>query len=98
MTKTPSYRINNWSDDNKALVKRGSLNIWFSEEAIQSSQEETLTGQRGRPSVYSDEAILCALLLKSRLPSSPSCTKRVSMVTDVLTQPESTDSLLYADL
>ena len=29
-----NYRIRNWSQYNKSLVERGSINIWFSKEAI----------------------------------------------------------------
>jgi len=28
------YRIDNWSEYNKALVQRGSLNIWVDEKAV----------------------------------------------------------------
>lgn len=34
MPKKKIRRISNWGDYNKALVKRGSLTFWFSEEAI----------------------------------------------------------------
>ena len=46
------------------LVQRGSITLWFSEESIKkwhdSSKEK---GKKGRPQVYSNEAILCALLI-----------------------------------
>lgn len=28
-----TYKLRNWSDHNRALVQRGSLSVWFSEEA-----------------------------------------------------------------
>lgn len=61
---TTKYRIRNWGEYNKALVQRGSLTIWFSPEAVKS----WLAGKdnkKGRPQVYSNEAILCALTLKA---------------------------------
>ncbi|HSW71554.1 MAG TPA: IS5 family transposase, partial [Gammaproteobacteria bacterium] len=71
MTKQTNtkYRIRNWAEYNKALVNRGSLTIWFSETAIESWLSKNYAG-RGRPHIYSDEAILCALLVKAvyRLP------------------------------
>ncbi|MGQ9571478.1 MAG: hypothetical protein ACUVUQ_11710, partial [Thermodesulfovibrionales bacterium] len=35
-SKKNRYRVRNWSEYNKALKERGSLKIWFSEEAIQA--------------------------------------------------------------
>lgn len=71
MTKQTNtkYRIRNWSEYNKALVNRGSLTIWFSETAIKGWLAHNPKG-RGRPKIYSDEAILCALIVKAvyRLP------------------------------
>lgn len=66
MTKQANtkYRIRNWSEYNKALVNRGSLTIWFSKESMDkwnAAPEST----RGRPKIYSDEAILCALMIKA---------------------------------
>jgi len=61
---TTKYRIRNLADYNKALVQRGSLTIWFSPEAVEGwlcAKE----GKRGRPTLYSQEAILCALMLKA---------------------------------
>ena len=58
------YRIRNWPEHNRALVNRGSLIIWFSDEAI-AKWLEPYYGNRGRPKFYSDEAILCALMIKA---------------------------------
>lgn len=58
------YRIRNWPEYNKALVNRGSITIWFSDEAI-ARWIEPHCGDRGRPKLYSDEAILCALMIKA---------------------------------
>lgn len=59
-----SYRIRNWSDYNKALIQRGSVNIWFSEEALNNWFAMNEDFERGRPKLYSNEAILCALIIK----------------------------------
>lgn len=66
MTKQTNvkYRIRNWSEYNKALVNRGSLTIWFSKESLEKWNAEPRS-TRGRPKVYSDEAILCALMIKA---------------------------------
>lgn len=59
------YCIRNWKEYNRALVQRGSLTIWFSEEAQSKWHSTGSTGKKGRPQVYSDAAILCALLLRT---------------------------------
>lgn len=63
-SKKAQYRICNWSEYNKSLTNRGSLTVWFSDEAINKWNAET-TSKRGRPRIYSDEAILCALMIKA---------------------------------
>lgn len=62
MTKA-RYRIRNWKDYNKSLIQRGSITVWFSEDAIIKWRAAS-TGKRGRPSIYSDDAILTALLIR----------------------------------
>jgi len=57
------YPIRNWKDYNKSLVQRGSITIWFSQDAIEK-WHATPTGKRGRPSTYSDDAILTVLLIR----------------------------------
>src|ERR1700748_2350700 len=57
------YRIRNWRDYNRSLVQRGSITIWFSQDAIDKWHANP-TGKRGRPSRYSDDAILTALLIR----------------------------------
>lgn len=60
----PLYRVRNWSDYDAALVSRGSLKIWISEEAISAWKPEKEAGKRGRQKEYSDLAIITALTLK----------------------------------
>jgi hypothetical protein len=58
------YRIKNWPQYNRSLIQRGSINFWFSEDAIRKWNSTSHTGKRGRPEEYSDDAILCALLIR----------------------------------
>lgn len=60
-----TYRIKNWPQYNRSLIQRGSMNFWFSEEAIKKWRSTSHTGERGRPQEYSDDAILCALLIRT---------------------------------
>ncbi len=59
------YRIRNWAQYNKALIQRGSITLWFSEEAVDKWHSPDQTGEKGRPQIYSDDAILCALLIRT---------------------------------
>jgi hypothetical protein len=65
MSKKKRYRICNWGDYNKSLVKRGSLTLWFEEESIKKWHKATKVKGRGRPRSYADIAIQCMLTLKS---------------------------------
>ncbi len=64
------YHVRNWKDYNEALVKRGDINFWFDEEVIRQWHLPENTGKRGRPRIYSDIAIQCALTMREifRLP------------------------------
>ncbi len=62
---TTRYNIRNWAEYNKALIQRGSITLWFSDEAISKWHSNSRTEQKGRPQVYSDEAILCTLLIRT---------------------------------
>lgn len=64
MPKKLAYRVRNWKEYNKALVNRGSLTVWFDAESIAAWHKTDLTGQRGRPQLYSDLSIQCCLTLK----------------------------------
>lgn len=59
------YRITNWPNYNRSLIQRGSINFWFSEEAINKWRATGHTCEKGRPQEYSDDAILCALLIRT---------------------------------
>jgi hypothetical protein len=56
------YRVTNWSEYDQALVKRGSITLWITAEAIKGWTAKP-TGRRGAPSKYSDLAIETARTL-----------------------------------
>lgn len=57
------YKVTNWPEYNQALKQRGSITIWFSEEAI-SSWEFQGKRKPGGKMVYSDLAIQTCLVIK----------------------------------
>lgn len=59
------YRIHNWKEYNQALVNRGSITFWFSEDAIGKWNAVNRTGKQGRPDLYSDDAIRCGLMIRA---------------------------------
>jgi hypothetical protein len=59
------YRIRNWSEYNKALVKRGSLTPWLDEAALAGWLNPQRTGRRGKPRLYSDTCVMTMLVLKA---------------------------------
>jgi hypothetical protein len=58
------YRIRNWRDYNKAVVRRGSLTLWVEQRAPNQWRDTTAPVRRGRRPIYSDLAITCALTLR----------------------------------
>lgn len=61
--KKKQYRIRNWPNYNTALVQRGSLYLWLDKETLQNWRSQERTKKRGKPKVYSEQAIACALRL-----------------------------------
>ena len=59
------YKVRNWPEYNRALVKRGQLTLWFNTEAVAAWRHPGPFEGRGRPKVYADAAIQCALVLNS---------------------------------
>ena len=57
------YRVNNWAEYGRALVQRGDITLWISEDAI-ASWKPAPTGRRGAPMKFSDHAIETALTLR----------------------------------
>ena len=58
------HRVTNWAEDDAALRRRGSLTVWFSEEAIAAWRAEPRTTRGGQPH-YSALAIRTALTLRA---------------------------------
>ncbi len=65
------YRIRNWNE----YIQRGNITVWFSEDAIKKWTAPKEIGKKGRPKLYSDDAILAALIIRSvfYLPLNPDC-------------------------
>jgi len=65
MVAKAKYRVHNWKEYNKSLIQRGSITVWFSEDAIKQWCAEKEEGRKGHPVIYSDNAILTALMIRS---------------------------------
>jgi endonuclease YncB( thermonuclease family) len=61
-----AYRVKNWKSYNRALINRGNLTLWISEDAIESWYAAKKPQGRGRPFTYSDACIELALTLRTR--------------------------------
>jgi hypothetical protein len=60
----PPYKVANWRDYEAGLQKRGSLTIWFSEEAVAAWRAAPRTTPGGQAR-YSDLAIETSLILRT---------------------------------
>src|SRR3954463_12866173 len=58
------HRVTNWAAYEAALRQRGSLTVWFTDEAIRAWRAEPRTTRGGQP-WYSPLAILTALTLRA---------------------------------
>jgi transposase len=59
----PRYRVTNWPEYDAALIRRGSLTVWMTEEAVEAWHAPA-TGERGGQPVYSAIAIETGLALR----------------------------------
>src|SRR5271155_2314931 len=57
------YMVTNWPEYDAALVRRGSLTVWFTEDAVEAWHAPA-TGERGGQPIYSAVAIETALALR----------------------------------
>src|SRR3989344_7609951 len=62
--KKAHYKVRNWREYNQALVERGNIIFWVSEEALKAWEEQHKTGKRGKPRIYSNIAIETALIIQ----------------------------------
>src|ERR1700682_697011 len=60
----PRYRVTNWPEYDAALRRRGSLTVWFTDEAIAAWWAEPRTTPGGQP-YYSALAIATALTMRA---------------------------------
>lgn len=60
-----AYRVRNWKSYNRALINRGNLTLWVSEDAVASWYAARDKQGRGRPFTYSDACIELALTLRT---------------------------------
>ena len=60
----PRYRVTNWREYDEALRRRGSLTVWFTDDAIAAWRAEPRTTPGGQP-YYSALAITTALTLRA---------------------------------
>ena len=65
--KQVRFLVRNWSEYNESLVARGSITVWFSEEALQGWYHANATCKRGRPFTYSDSTIELFLTIRELL-------------------------------
>ena len=63
INKKDKYRVSNWKDYNRSLIKRGSLEIWIDEGAINNWLYKG-PNQKGAQYKFSDACIICLLQLK----------------------------------
>ena len=57
------YRVTNWPEYDAALVRRGSITVWFTDEAV-AAWHAPVTGVRGGQPIYSAIAIETGLALR----------------------------------
>jgi hypothetical protein len=57
------YRVGNWREYERALVRRGDVTFWLSADAI-DAWKPALSWQRGAQRKFSDRAIETALTLR----------------------------------
>jgi hypothetical protein len=60
---TARYRVTNWPKYDAALVRRGAITVWFTEEAL-GAWHAPATGARGGQPIYSAIAIETSLALR----------------------------------
>jgi len=59
-----TYRLRNWREYNRALVQRGSLTVWITEDVVQTWHAVAPEPKRGHPRTYTDTAILTMATLQ----------------------------------
>ena len=57
------YKVRNWKEYNQALVDRGKVLFWITEEAMKNWEEQQKTGKRGKPKQFRNIAIETSITL-----------------------------------
>jgi len=58
------YHLKNWKAYNQALVKRGSLTVWFDRQALKHWYAEKTPGKVGHPFIYSELVLRLMVVLQ----------------------------------
>lgn len=58
------YKVRNWSQYSKSLENRGNLSFWINEDSLKKWKAKKDPHFIGAPREYSDEAILCMMMIK----------------------------------
>ena len=69
------YRVTNWPEYDAALVRRGSLTLWFTEEAV-AAWRAPPTGKRGGQPIYSPIAIETQYRASAGVPPAAASNRR----------------------
>jgi hypothetical protein len=59
------YRLHDWKEYNRSLVRRGSLTLWVSDEVLMAWHNHAQTGKRGHPRDYTDTVITAVFRIKA---------------------------------
>jgi len=59
------YRVRNWPEYNKVLISRGSLTLWVDEQGVPARRRQGTPQGRGRPQIYTEAPIECALVVRT---------------------------------
>src|SRR4029077_2587547 len=61
---TARYRVSNWPEYDASLVQRGSITVWFTEEAVAAWYAPATGARGGGQPIYSAVAIETGLALR----------------------------------
>lgn len=64
-TTRRTYRLRNWREYNAALIERGSLTLWVSQDILAGWHEAGRTGKPGAPRTYRDTVITGMAMLSA---------------------------------
>ena len=64
MSKKRHHSIRNWPEYNRALIQRGDFSVWLPEERVKFWKAHKIK-RLGRPRIYADAAIECALTIRA---------------------------------